>query len=251
MIKMRISKLGSIMLRFLVFLLSLIAFAQAAKPMEPLENYNVIMVHGAADSKQGIKDSFVNANVCGAKAYDKYGGVFGAADMTGHYYNNDVNSLPPSRNILIAHSMGGVASREYVQGNFYNGDVDKVITLDSPHEGTGALNMLLSLDNKGWKNTDISDINASKLLSLTIDLILTKMSSDNSSAAAALYGVVSSLGNWGAPESSNLLIELLGYHYAQDEGIIFGMARSTEKSCKSFNHVNHGSDKGELLCYII
>jgi len=49
------------------------------------------------------------------------------------------NKLPPSRNILIAHSMGGVASREYVQGNDYNNDVDKVITLDSPHDGTEGL----------------------------------------------------------------------------------------------------------------
>ena len=47
-----------------------------------------------------------------------------------------------SRYILIGHSMGGVASREYVQGNFYNGDVDKIITLDSPHEGTGAFAVL-------------------------------------------------------------------------------------------------------------
>lgn len=51
----------------------------------------------------------------------------------------------PSRNILISHSMGGVVSREYVQGNFYNDDVDKIITLDSPHEGTGALNMQFGL----------------------------------------------------------------------------------------------------------
>ena len=50
-----------------------------------------------------------------------------------------------SRYILIGHSMGGVVSREYVQGDFYNGDVDKIITLDSPHEGTGALNMQLDL----------------------------------------------------------------------------------------------------------
>ncbi len=49
-----------------------------------------------------------------------------------------------SRYILVGHSMGGVVSREYVQGDFYNGDVDKIITLDSPHEGTGALNMLVS-----------------------------------------------------------------------------------------------------------
>ncbi len=52
----------------------------------------------------------------------------------------------PSRNILIAHSMGGVASHEYVTDtSVYNDDVDKVITLDSPHEGTGSLNMLLDM----------------------------------------------------------------------------------------------------------
>ena len=51
----------------------------------------------------------------------------------------------PSRYILVSHSMGGVASREYVQGMGYNFDVDKVITLDSPHEGTGALNMQVCL----------------------------------------------------------------------------------------------------------
>ena len=53
-----------------------------------------------------------------------------------------------SRYILIGHSMGGVVSREYVQNSdYYHGDVDKIITLDSPHEGTGALNMQLDLVN--------------------------------------------------------------------------------------------------------
>jgi hypothetical protein len=51
--------------------------------------------------------------------------------------NPDLYRQLASRYILIGHSMGGVVSREYVQGNFYNGDVDKIITLDSPHEGTG------------------------------------------------------------------------------------------------------------------
>lgn len=52
----------------------------------------------------------------------------------------------PSRYILIGHSMGGVVSREYVQNSaYYHDDVDKVITLDSPHEGTGALNAQLRL----------------------------------------------------------------------------------------------------------
>lgn len=51
----------------------------------------------------------------------------------------------PSRNIIISHSMGGVASREYVQGDEYNHDVDKLITLDSPHSGTHSLDGLLHL----------------------------------------------------------------------------------------------------------
>lgn len=56
----------------------------------------------------------------------------------------------PSRNILIAHSMGGVASHEYVTDqSVYNDDVDKMITLDSPHEGTGSLNLLLDMRKYG------------------------------------------------------------------------------------------------------
>ena len=56
----------------------------------------------------------------------------------------------PSRNILIAHSMGGVASHEYVTDqSVYNNDVDKMIALDSPHEGTGSLNMLLDMRDYG------------------------------------------------------------------------------------------------------
>lgn len=51
------------------------------------------------------------------------------------------------RNILIAHSMGGLASREYVQSDYYNDDVDKVITLDSPHKGTYSLDGFLDMSH--------------------------------------------------------------------------------------------------------
>ena len=58
--------------------------------------------------------------------------------------NPDLYRQLASRYILIGHPMGGVVSREWIQNsNFYHGEVDKVITLDSPHEGTGALNMLI------------------------------------------------------------------------------------------------------------
>ena len=45
--------------------------------------------------------------------------------------NPDLYRQLASRYILIGHSMGGVVSREYVQSDFYNDDVDKIITLDS------------------------------------------------------------------------------------------------------------------------
>ena len=60
--------------------------------------------------------------------------------------NPDLYRQIPSRYILIGHSMGGIASREWIQNSdYYYGEVDKVITLDSPHEGTGALNAQLRL----------------------------------------------------------------------------------------------------------
>ena len=59
--------------------------------------------------------------------------------------SNDGYRAVPSRNIVISHSMGGVASREYVQGDDYNKDVDKLITLDSPHSGTHSLDGLLHI----------------------------------------------------------------------------------------------------------
>lgn len=215
----------------------------AAKPMESLNHYNVILVHGAAPENKGF------GSVCGESVKDAWNTrndfVFSKQDTTqdekfpwnlgdavgmlGDYENNDGKKLTywldsvifedtvqygseyiyiqrsftnpaespalnaheigdrtwkgsnkcsvrrslfeeaqevraegqnklqqlrtnsvdehrsiPSRYILIAHSMGGVASHEYVtDANVYNGDVDKMITLDSPHEGTGALNMLI------------------------------------------------------------------------------------------------------------
>ncbi len=72
--------------------------------------------------------------------------------------NPDLYRQLASRYILVGHSMGGVVAREYVQGDFYNGDVDKIITLDSPHEGTGALNMQIYKEARGWTDKKVRDI---------------------------------------------------------------------------------------------
>ena len=65
--------------------------------------------------------------------------------------NPDLYRQLASRYILVGHSMGGVVAREYTQNSdCYHGDVDKIITLDSPHEGTGALEMQLDLVGHKW-----------------------------------------------------------------------------------------------------
>jgi pimeloyl-ACP methyl ester carboxylesterase len=38
--------------------------------------------------------------------------------------------------ILVGHSMGGLVSRAYIQGNAYRGDVERLITLGTPHRGS-------------------------------------------------------------------------------------------------------------------
>ncbi len=41
----------------------------------------------------------------------------------------------PGKVILIGHSMGGLVSRAYVEGDRYAGDVEAIFTLGSPHDG--------------------------------------------------------------------------------------------------------------------
>ena len=76
-----------------------------------------------------------------------------------------------SRNILVGHSMGGVAIREYVQGPNYNKDVDKIVTLDSPHEGTGSLNMLLALKERIKSGKKVTSEAKDALLPLGIAMV--------------------------------------------------------------------------------
>ena len=53
----------------------------------------------------------------------------------------------PSRYVFIANGMGGMVAREYIQGSEYQGDVDKILFINTPHEGTGfADQALLSKD---------------------------------------------------------------------------------------------------------
>lgn len=49
------------------------------------------------------------------------------------------HSMPdsvPSRVVVFAHSMGGLTTREYLASDYFNGDLDKVVTYDTPHRGS-------------------------------------------------------------------------------------------------------------------
>lgn len=52
---------------------------------------------------------------------------------------------------LICHSMGGIVSRLYLQSLSYKNDVNKFITINTPHNGTQSSNFLLSEDGREVK----------------------------------------------------------------------------------------------------
>ena len=122
----------------------------------------------------------------------------------------------PSRNILIGHSMGGVAIREYVQGDFYNNDVDKIITLDSPHEGTGSLNLLLDMDNLGRRSFE------ALTTTITLSSFFLAVGKDLGTIDAALLGLSASFGFAGMNYGLGQLIlgSLDGFDYKEGDPLV-------------------------------
>ena len=146
----------------------------------PAPSYPVIFIHGLnssalawAEPGSSFKDFLINNGgwiFGGSPTYDsntkRVNGILGSGDFyTLNFSNNpysgfDVNgselsaiiqavlSANPgmSKVILVAHSMGGLAAREYLQGLStdyatlkgipYRGDVYKLITVGTPHQGS-------------------------------------------------------------------------------------------------------------------
>ncbi|HSQ41991.1 MAG TPA: hypothetical protein VLM37_06910, partial [Fibrobacteraceae bacterium] len=124
----------------------------------------------------------------------------GGQDSLKSKRNSEKYRFLPSRYILIAHSMGGVASREYVQSNYYNDDVDKALFLDSPHEGTEALQMLI--DAKDPIETALETAPQYFLLSYALSLLdeptenlLSFLAWSNGLQAAAKFSTILGLGD--------------------------------------------------------
>jgi len=48
---------------------------------------------------------------------------------------------------IVAHSMGGLVARYYIQSGFYRDDVNKLITVNTPHSGSQAANLLTTVSS--------------------------------------------------------------------------------------------------------
>jgi GEVED domain/Lectin C-type domain/Secretion system C-terminal sorting domain/PGAP1-like protein/HYR domain len=57
---------------------------------------------------------------------------------------------------VVVHSMGGLLSRQYIQGNRYRNDIHKLITCNTPHSGSQAANYLF--DNNIAASAALCDI---------------------------------------------------------------------------------------------
>lgn len=114
---------------------------------------------------------------------------------------------------IIVHSMGGILTRFYLQGNIYNNDINKFLSCNSVHSGTQACNMIVNpnmtdvrqlFDYLGMKTHDgavddflvnsnaiLNDLNGSSLNYRTVP---THALTSNISGFTFLNSIT---GNWG------------------------------------------------------
>ena len=158
--------------------------------------------------------------------------------------NPDLYRQLASRYILIGHSMGGVVSREYVQSDYYNDDVDKIITLDSPHEGTGALNMQVAKEVRGGlgenaKNTFVQAALFSGILGSTLTLV----ASDDFSVKTALITLAAS---FAIGEATPYLARAFSPEiYHKDDSLVSYVdpKKTGKNTVYELNHKDYDTDK--------
>ncbi|WP_458450351.1 LamG-like jellyroll fold domain-containing protein [Fibrobacter sp.] len=130
--------------------------------------------------------------------------------------NPDLYRQLASRYILIGHSMGGIASREWIQNSdYYYGDVDKVITLDSPHEGTGALNMQLNL-----KDVSRAALEGLGTLGFTVGLTAVTMGKDLAWYYTGVVGMAVSMGIAGGNLAIGSAVASGLEHYHETDSLV-------------------------------
>ena len=81
--------------------------------------------------------------------------------------------LVPSRYVFISKGTGGMVAREYVQGEKYRGDVDKILFFDTPHEGSGfADQAILSKDDLTNVHSELGAVLAAAVPLVSVAFIM-------------------------------------------------------------------------------
>lgn len=160
--------------------------------------------------------------------------------------NSDLYRQLASRYILIGHSMGGVVSREYVQGNFYNNDVDKVVTLDSPHGGTGALNMQIYKEGRDWAPEKMTQVLAKSVVSMfATGALLTMIGVDPVTVDAGMCVLLFSSVILG--ESSILLTRIMSPEIYSYKDPLVHYVDPYQKGYQTIDSLNHLPYNAEML----
>lgn len=71
------------------------------------------------------------------------------ADLLKQKIQEVKNKTKVSKVDLVAHSMGGLISRYYIEGNNYQNDVDQLVTLGTPHKGSPKAYLMWEAGEKG------------------------------------------------------------------------------------------------------
>ncbi len=75
------------------------------------------------------------------------------------YYQQ--SQISASKVDIICHSMGGLVSRDYIQSNLYKNDVNKLITLNTPHSGSPIPNLVRTFPTAAKYGMSLLDKNPS------------------------------------------------------------------------------------------
>lgn len=156
------NKFIKVVLLIAVILGSVVSFSSEAKIIDvaPSTDYLIVLVHGVISNKdafdgiKGLKTFLVNELKLDGYVYAysftaNRGSIIDEASELGNPNNSQYwigkakqefrTTFPgrpvPNKIILICHSMGGLAARYYTTSDYYQNDVKKLVTLDSPHIG--------------------------------------------------------------------------------------------------------------------
>lgn len=152
---------------------------------------------------------------------------------------------------VVAHSMGGILSRLYLQHPRYNHDINKLITLNTPHSGSQMANFLLSTDlqSKAIRNV-LSSIGKNSENGAVADLRVNSSAivNDLNGGANLNLNVVPSHAICTKETISLVSVTMLGQALQQKWGfIIAGIIARAYSSYYLTNNIFNGSDNDFIV----